>query len=150
MLQAGVRANVVPTQARGVLNIRVLPGNLISPLLAKLGQLVNDPQIRFEIEPGFGETAPSSSLSSDLFTTIANVSAKEFPGAPVLPMMGTGATDSVPLRLRNVNAYGLMPFPLDESDGLRMHADDERIPVDSFRKGVDFLYKIVAEFAVAK
>jgi len=150
MLLAGVRANVVPSQARGVISIRVLPGNLVNPLLLKLQQLVNDPQIRFEIEPGFGETAPSSSTTSDLFTTIAKVSAKEFPGVPVLPMMGTGATDSVPLRLRNVNAYGLLPFPLEQNDGLRMHADDERIPLDSFRRGVDFLYKIVTEFAVAK
>jgi acetylornithine deacetylase/succinyl-diaminopimelate desuccinylase-like protein len=150
MLQAGVRANVVPSQARGVVNIRVLPGNLVSPLLAKLQQLVNDPQIRFEIEPGFGETAPSSSLTSELYAAIGSAAAKEFPGTPVLPMMGTGATDSVPLRLRNVNAYGVDPFPLEEGDALRRHGDDERIPLDSFRKGVDFLYKIVTEFAVVK
>ena len=31
-----------------------------------------------------------------------------------------------------------------------MHADDERIPVDSFRKGIEFLYAIVSDFAVAK
>ena len=31
-----------------------------------------------------------------------------------------------------------------------MHADDERIPLDSFRKGIDFLYRIVSDFAVAK
>ena len=35
------------------------------PLLAKLRQLVNDPQIRFEVEAGAGENAPSSSLSSN-------------------------------------------------------------------------------------
>lgn len=150
MLQAGIRANVVPSEARGVLNIRLLPGNLATPLIAKLQQLVNDPQIRFEVEPGFGETAPSSSLTSDLYNTIAAVSTKEFPGVTVVPMMSTGATDSVPLRLRNVNSYGLLPFPLDEKDALRMHADDERISLDSFRQGLDFLNRIVTEFAVAK
>jgi acetylornithine deacetylase/succinyl-diaminopimelate desuccinylase-like protein len=150
MLQAGVRANVVPSQARGVLNIRVLPGNLVSPLLLKLEQLVNDPQIRFEIEPGFGETAPSTSVKTDLYATITSVAGKEFPGTPVLPMMSTGATDAVPLRLRNVNAYGVLPFPLGEQDVLRVHGDDERIPLDSFRKGVDFLYNIVTELAVSK
>jgi acetylornithine deacetylase/succinyl-diaminopimelate desuccinylase-like protein len=64
--------------------------------------------------------------------------------------MSTGATDSVPLRLRSVQAYGLLPFPLDPSDLARMHADDERIPVDSFRKGIDFLYSVVSDFALAK
>jgi len=150
MLQAGIRPNVVPSEARGVLNIRLLPGNMVEPLLAKLQQLVNDPQIRFEVEPGVGESTPSSSLTSDLYATISRVSAQVLPGAPVLPYMSTGATDSMYLRMRGVQAYGLLPFPLTEEDSLRMHADNERIPVDSFRKGVDFLYAIVSDFAVSK
>jgi acetylornithine deacetylase/succinyl-diaminopimelate desuccinylase-like protein len=150
MLQAGIRRNVVPSEARGVINIRLLPGNSLDALLAKLRQLVNDPQIRFEVEPGSGEAAPSSSLTSDLYTTIKGVVAKEFPGAPVVPFMSPGATDSMPLRMRTVAAYGVFPFPLDDEDAMRMHADDERIPVDSFHKGVEFLYNIVNDFVVAR
>ncbi len=150
MLQAGIRNNVIPPEARGVINIRLLPGNTINALLGKLQQLVNDPQIRFEIEPGGGETAPSSSLTSDLYGAIRNVSAKEFPGVPVVPFMSTGATDSRFLRLRSVEAYGLLPFPLGEADFVRMHGNDERIPLDSFRKGIQYLYDIVNEFVVAK
>jgi acetylornithine deacetylase/succinyl-diaminopimelate desuccinylase-like protein len=150
MLQAGIRANVVPSEARGVLNVRLLPGNMIDPLIAKLQQLVNDPQVQLEVEPGEHEAAPSSSLNSDLYNTIARVAHQEFPGVPVLPYMSTSATDSNFLRMRNVQAYGLLPFPLSEDDLLRMHADNERVPVDSFRKGVDFLYTIVTDFAVSK
>jgi len=43
-----------------------------------------------------------------------------------------------------------MPFPLSENDFLRMHADDERIRLESFRKGVDYLYTIVTNFAVTR
>jgi acetylornithine deacetylase/succinyl-diaminopimelate desuccinylase-like protein len=150
MLQAGIRQNVVPSEARAVLNIRLLPGNNVDPLLAKLKQAVNDPQIRFEVEPNAGQTAPSSSLTSDLYASIGRVAAKQFPNTPVVPFMSTGATDSIQLRLRTVQAYGLLPFPLAEEDFLRMHADDERIPLASFRKGVDFLYGVVSDFAVAK
>jgi acetylornithine deacetylase/succinyl-diaminopimelate desuccinylase-like protein len=150
MLQAGIRQNVVPSEARGVVNIRLLPGNQIAPLLGKLQQLVNDPQVHFEIEAAGGESTPSSSVTSDLYGTIARVAGKEFPGAPTLPYMSTGATDSMPLRMRNVQAYGLLPFPLTEEDTSRMHADDERIPVDSFRKGVEFLYSIVSDFVVSR
>jgi acetylornithine deacetylase/succinyl-diaminopimelate desuccinylase-like protein len=123
---------------------------MIDPLLGKLQQLVNDPQVRFEIEPAAGESTPSSSVTSDLYATIARASGQKFPGAAVLPFMSTGATDSMPLRMRNVQAYGLLPFPLTDDDLLRMHADNERIPTDSFRKGVDFLYGIVNDFAVSK
>jgi acetylornithine deacetylase/succinyl-diaminopimelate desuccinylase-like protein len=146
MLQAGIRQNVVPSEARGVLNIRLLPGNQLDPLIAKLKQLVNDPQIRFETQPNGGEAAPSSSLESDLYSTIKTVSAQEFAGAPVVPYMSTGATDSARLRMRSVQAYGLEPFPLTEDDLMRMHAEDERISIDSFRKGIQFLYAVVNAF----
>lgn len=150
MLQAGIRVNVIPPEARAVLNIRLLPGNSVYPLLSKLQQLVNDPQVRFEPEPGAVETAPSSSVDSPLYRLIAQVAAQEFPGAGVVPMMSPGATDSTPLRMRSVQAYGLLPFPLTDDDLARMHGNDERIPLESFNKGVEFLYLIVSSFAVAK
>jgi acetylornithine deacetylase/succinyl-diaminopimelate desuccinylase-like protein len=150
MLTAGIRQNVVPSEARGVVNVRLLPGNQIEPLLNKLRTLVNDPAVRLEVEPGGGEAAPSSSQSTDLYAAIGRVAGREFPGAPVLPMMSTGFSDSWELRMRNVQAYGLVPFPLTEEDESRVHGDNERIPVDSFRKGVEFLNAIVSEFAVSK
>jgi acetylornithine deacetylase/succinyl-diaminopimelate desuccinylase-like protein len=150
ILQAGIRQNVIPAEARAVLNIRLLPGNMVSPLLAKLQTLVNDPEIRFEVQPNAGETAPSSSVTSELYNTISQEAKAQFPGAVALPEMSAGATDSVPLRLRNVQAYGLLPFPMSESDLGRKHADDERIPIESFRKGIDFLYGVVSDFALAK
>jgi carboxypeptidase PM20D1 len=142
--------NVVPSMARATLNIRLLPGNLLEPLLGKLTQLVNDPQVRFEPQTSVGQPAPSSPVDSDFFNEITLTAANEFPGVTVIPMMSTGATDSQQLRLRSVKAYGLLPFPLPEGEVMRMHADDERLPVDSFRKGVLFLDHIIAGFAVSQ
>ena len=150
MLSAGIRSNVVPSEARATLNIRLLPGESIDALVADLRKLVNDPQIRFEVEPASRQPAPPSSLESDLYQTVERVSPAVFAGAIVLPFMSTGATDSAQLRLRQVQAYGLLPFPLTEEDTDRMHADNERIPLNSFRKGIEYLYRVVEEFARAK
>jgi acetylornithine deacetylase/succinyl-diaminopimelate desuccinylase-like protein len=148
MMQAGIRANVVPPIAKANLNVRLMPGNLLQPLIAKLTQLVNDPQIKFELQPSAAETAPSSALDSDLYKAIVKTAAQEFPGSATVPMMSTWLTDSAALRLHSVQAYGLVPFPLSESELLRMHSDDERISLDSFRKGTHFLYDVVNNFAV--
>ena len=150
MLSAGVRANVIPSEARAMLNVRLLPSNTIDVLLAELTKVVNDPNIRFEVQPDAGLAAPPSSLESDFYATITKAASQEFSGAPVLPFLSAGATDSAQFRLHNVQAYGLSPFPMADEDSRRMHADDERIPLASFDKGVDFLARIVAEFAATR
>jgi len=150
MLNAGVRANVIPAEASATLNVRLLPGNTITALLADLKKLVNDPQVRFEVQPDAGLAAPPSSLDNDFYAAIVKACAEEFSGAPVLPYQSTWATDSAQLRLHNVQAYGLWPYPLTAEDLKRVHGEDERIPLASFAKGVDLLTRIVGEFAVAK
>jgi acetylornithine deacetylase/succinyl-diaminopimelate desuccinylase-like protein len=149
MLLAGVRPNVIPAEATATLNVRLLPGNTITALLADLNKLVNDPQVKLEVQPDGGLAAPDSSLESEFYAAIVKASAEEFGGAPVLPFQSTWATDSAQLRLHNVQAYGLVPFPLTEEDIKRMHGDDERIPVAAFAKGVGLMVRLVNEFAVS-
>lgn len=150
LLSAGVRANVIPSEARAVLNVRLLPGNTVNVLLADLTKLVNDPQVRFEVLPDAGLAAPPSSLESDFYATISKAATEEFPGVAVLPFMSTGATDSAQLRLHNVQAYGLSPFPLTDEDARRVHGGDERMPLASFDKGVSFMARVVSEFAASR
>ncbi len=149
MMQAGFRNNVIPSEATANLNVRMLPGHSIDELIGQLGKIVSDPQIRFQLAPDHGENAPSSEISSALYKTIERITPQDFPGAIALPFLSTWATDSASLRLHKVQAYGLAPFPLTEDDSARMHGDDERIPLESFRKGVAFLYHVVSDFAAA-
>jgi acetylornithine deacetylase/succinyl-diaminopimelate desuccinylase-like protein len=148
-LRAGTGSGVVPSQASAILDVRLLPGNSIEALLAQLRTAVNDPQVRFAVLPGGGISAPPSSLDSELFRAIERIAPQQFPGAAVVPYLSAGATDSAELRLRNVQALGLLPFPLTEADEQRAHGDDERLPLAGFRGGIEFLYRVVYDFAAA-
>src|SRR5260370_6280979 len=145
-LSAGVRVNVVPPQASANLNIRLLPGNSIQDVIEQMQKAVNDPQIKFTIEPDAGPSAPSSSLTSDLYQLIERLAPQQFSGSVVVPYLSPWYTDSSYLRLHNVQSYGLVPFPLTHQDILRMHGNTKRIPIATFPPGVDFLYKAVHEF----
>ena len=147
MMQAGIRVNVIPSEATANLNVRMLPGHSIDALIGQLGKIVNDPQIRFQLAQDSGENAPPSDITSSLYKTIERIASQDFPGAITLPFLSTWATDSASLRLHKVQAYGLEPFPLTEADESRMHADNERMSLDSFHKGVAFLYHVVSDFA---
>jgi carboxypeptidase PM20D1 len=150
MLQAGVRANVIPSEAKAVLNVRLIPGDTIDVLVNDLKKLVNDPAVKLEVLPDGGLAAPDSSMETPLYALMTKLCATEFGGAPVLPFLSTGATDSAQLRLHNVQAYGLRPMPFTEEDDARVHGDNERLPLESFAKGVDLMTRIVVEFAVAR
>jgi acetylornithine deacetylase/succinyl-diaminopimelate desuccinylase-like protein len=150
IINAGFRNNVIPSEATANLNVRMLPGHSIDGLLGQLGKVASDPQIQFKLAPDPGENAPPSDLTTPLYKTIERFTPQDFPGAITVPFLSTGATDSASLRLHKVQAYGLNPFPLTEADDARMHGDDERIPLDSFRKGVIFLYHVVSDFASTK
>jgi len=150
MINAGFRNNVIPSQATANLNVRMLPGHSIDELIGQLSKVVNDPQIRFKLAPDPGENAPPSDITGPLYKTIERIAPQDFSGAIAIPFLSTGATDSASLRLHKVQAYGLNPFPLMESDDARVHGDDERIPLESFRKGVAFLYHVVSDFASSK
>jgi acetylornithine deacetylase/succinyl-diaminopimelate desuccinylase-like protein len=150
MLNAGTARNVIPGEARANLNVRLLPGDTINTVVADLNKLVNDPLVRLEVLPTASLAAPDSSLETDFYATIARIATREFGGAPTLPFQSTWATDSSTLRLHNVQAYGLVPFPLNEEDLRRMHGDDERVSLASFAKGVSVMVKIVSEFAAAR
>lgn len=149
VLQTGTNANLIPAQAKAVLDIRMLPGDPLDLLVSKLRAAVNDPAVHLDVEPG-AEPAPSSSVSSDLYNSITRVASSEFPGAPVAPYLSPSATDSSFLRERSVQTYGLLPFPLTAEDRARANGNDERIPLDAFRKGVEFIYNVVSGFAVEK
>ena len=150
MLNAGIRGNVIPSEASATLNVRLLPGNTITALLAELTKLVNDPQVKLEVQKDAGLAAPDSSLESEFYQAIVKACAEEFAGAPVLPFQSTWATDSAQLRLHNVQSYGLVPFPLSREDLKRMHGDDERIPAVSFAQGVNLMVRLVSEFAASR
>ncbi len=78
MLQAGVRVNVVPSEATANLNIRMLPGHSVEELMGQFTKIVNDPQIKFKLAPDSGENAPPSDLTTPLFKTIERLTPRGF------------------------------------------------------------------------
>jgi acetylornithine deacetylase/succinyl-diaminopimelate desuccinylase-like protein len=79
---------------------------------------------------------------------VEKVTARLWPGVPVIPQMETGATDGAALRAAGIPTYGLSSVFLDVDD-VRAHGRDERIMTKSFDEGVDYMYQLVREVAVA-
>jgi acetylornithine deacetylase/succinyl-diaminopimelate desuccinylase-like protein len=91
---------------------------------------------------------PASPFDSEMFAAIRDAVRELDPALAVVPYLSTGATDSARLRALGVQAYGVLPFPLEQADEERMHGHDERVPLTSLEFGVRLVYGIVKRVAL--
>jgi acetylornithine deacetylase/succinyl-diaminopimelate desuccinylase-like protein len=148
MLEAGVRANVIPAEAGAILNVRLLPGQSLEQFIERLRASIGDDHVQVTVESR-GDEAPPSPDDTEMYAAIRDALGAVAPGVPALPFLSTGATDSAPLRRAGVKAYGLLPFPLTEADEGRMHGHDERVSVASLAFAVRLSWEILNRIAVA-
>ena len=148
MLEAGVRANVIPAEAGAILNVRLLPGQSLEQFIERLRASIGDDHVQVTVESR-GDEAPPSPDDTEMYAAIRDALEAVAPGVPALPFLSTGATDSAPLRRAGVKAYGLLPFPLTEADEGRMHGHDERVSVASLAFAVRLSWEILNRIAVA-
>jgi acetylornithine deacetylase/succinyl-diaminopimelate desuccinylase-like protein len=146
IVQGGIRSNVIPTDATATLNVRTLPGQSIDGLVKRLERLVNDSLVEFKINSR-GEDAPASDFNSPMFAAIRESAAALDPNLTTVPYLSTGATDSARLRAWGMQAFGLLPFPLNQDDEERMHGNDERVPLASLEFGTKLVYGAIARVA---
>jgi len=126
-MTAGFKPNVIPAQAEGTVDCRILPGEDPERVAAQVREMVREFDIA--VETLFSER-PSGSPRGTLFDAVADAIRAVHPDAVVLPYMSTGFTDSRFFRAVGVETYGLMPLLTAREDMGRIHGVDEKIPVE--------------------
>jgi acetylornithine deacetylase/succinyl-diaminopimelate desuccinylase-like protein len=139
MVNGGIRSNVIPTEATATLNVRTLPGASIDSVVARLRRVVGDPLVEIAVTDR-GEDAPASNFESPMFFALTEAARSLDPALAGVPYRSTGATDSARLRQLGMQAFGVLPFPMNQDDEDRMHGNDERIPLESLHFGTRLIY----------
>jgi acetylornithine deacetylase/succinyl-diaminopimelate desuccinylase-like protein len=140
-LEGGHADNALPQMARATVNCRILPGTPAGEVQATLVRVVADAGITIT-SLAAAKPSPPSPLQPDIMGAVEEVTREMWPGVPVLPMMGTGATDSLYLRQVGIRAYGVSGLFGDVDDN-RAHGRDERMGVRQLYEGREFLYRLV-------
>ena len=148
MVNGGIRANVIPSEATATLNARILPDSDIRAFVADLNRIGGEKQVTFAIRAEPQKAPPISGTKTPLYLAMESVGAAMAPDAAVVPMLSTGATDGAALRAAGIPTYGILPLPLEQEDELRMHADNERVPVASLGWGTEYLYRVLSTVAM--
>ncbi|MEO8451946.1 MAG: M20/M25/M40 family metallo-hydrolase [Gemmatimonadota bacterium] len=145
MVTGGYRVNVIPSEAKATLDVRLLPDDDAGEVLAALRKVVDDPAI--EVVYGKRDSVPvaSADLETEAFSAIEAAVTKHYQTV-TLPTMSTATTDMPYIRSRGTQCYGIGPA-LDWEDaakGFGPHSDQERILETELHRFIRFEWDIVA------
>jgi acetylornithine deacetylase/succinyl-diaminopimelate desuccinylase-like protein len=149
MMQAGHAENALPQSARATVNCRILPGQAPQEVERTLRQVINDNAITITTasDSPIGEVgSPPSPLNPEVMKAMKDVTEAMWPGLPVVPVMGRGATDGKLLRRAGMPVYGISGIAGDLDD-IRAHGKDERVEATALFEAREFVYQLVKTLA---
>lgn len=148
----GYRSNVIPSEAKARLDVRMVPGEDQPALLAAIQQAIDDPAVDVQFTGG-GQRPPipATRVDSELFKTVEAAVTAVY-DVPTLPTMSTYATDMWPLRARGVQCVGIGSAVdiEDQTRGFGMHSDQERLLESELHRFVRLNWAIVTGLAGAR
>jgi acetylornithine deacetylase/succinyl-diaminopimelate desuccinylase-like protein len=148
----GYRYNVIPSEAKVTLDVRMLPDEDPAKFLDQVKRVVNDAAVDVHFGSQLARPAgPEPRLDNEAFKAIEAAGTKIY-NAPTLPTMSTGATDMAQLRARGILCYGIGPATdvEDGPKGFGAHSDQERILESELHRFVRFNWEVVTELARTK
>jgi acetylornithine deacetylase/succinyl-diaminopimelate desuccinylase-like protein len=147
-LSAGHANNALPQTAQANVNCRIFPGHSPEEIRRQLIGVFNDPKLSVKYVSDAGvvsDTAPERKAIAppapikEVFDPLTRITQQIWPGVPVTPVMENGASDSIYFAQAGIPCYGYSAIALERDDD-RAHGQDERLPVDSYWKSLDFFY----------
>ncbi len=147
-LSGGHANNALPQTAQANVNCRIFPGHSLEEIRRQLIALFADPKliVKYVSDAGVvSDTAPERKAIAppapikEVFDPLTRITQQIWPGTPVTPVMENGASDSIYFAQAGIPCYGYSAAALERDDE-RAHGQDERLPVDSYWKSLDFFY----------
>lgn len=141
MLQAGLKVNVIPSEAVAFVDGRVLPG-YEAEFAAAMDELTG-PDVSWEY--AHRERPVEAPIDSPLVAAMASALRAEDPGATVVPHCMSGGTDAKQFARLGMSCYGYTPMVLPTGyDYYAMfHGVDERIPVSALHSGLRIMDRLL-------
>ena len=142
LIEGGHALNALPQTVTANVNCRMFPGRTADETQAALEKAIGNPAIKIVQRVTTKPIAKPPVLDPKIVGPMERLSAKHFPGVPVIPAMSTGATDAVYFGAVGIPTYGV-PGIWGDPDGNGTHGLNERMEVRSLYAGRDYLFDLV-------
>ena len=143
IISAGVKENVLPSEARAIVNFRILPGDSIAKVLDHVRKTVGPGLEVKKAGRAATEPSPESDPAAPQFRMLQETLAQVFPGIIVSPNLLSGGTDTKHYQHLTKNVYRFLPYRAKEDDFERFHGTNERVAVDNYGEMIRFYAQLI-------
>jgi carboxypeptidase PM20D1 len=141
-LQGSPAPNVVASTARAGVNVRVMVGDTVTGVVARMRKAIGDSQVSLTVAER-GEPSPVSPYDDEAFALLESVIAECFPDSVPSPYVMMGATDARFFTAICPRVYRYAPFRMTKEQRQSIHSYDEHIGVAAFLEGVRWYQRLV-------
>ena len=145
LISGGHAPNAQPQSVTANVNCRIIPGESVDAILARLSEVAADPRVKVTLADPPQPKSSAPELTPQIMGPIEALTKEMWPGVPVIPRLATGATDGRFTNAAGIPTYGVSGMFADP-DGQGVHGLNERIRVKSLMDGRAFLYRLVKSY----
>ena len=137
MQHGGTAANVLPSSASAVLNLRIALGETVAGTVRRVRRRIADPLVEVTVVES-SEPSPESPTDNAQFALIADAVKDSYPDASSVPYVMMAATDARHFHRFAPAVYRFAPLRMSNAQRASIHGVDERVEIASLERGEVF------------
>lgn len=144
ILQSGMKENVVPQEAKGVVNFRLLPGDKAQEIIKKVTKIVRDERISISPLDRTIEASPVADCRHPAFRLLTNTILEVSEDSILItPTLVLGSTDSKHFYDVSPNIFKYLHIRMNADDLKRVHGVNERIRKKDYTELIMFYIQLI-------
>jgi carboxypeptidase PM20D1 len=143
LFHAGDKENVLPARAQAVINFRLISGDTVEAVIARVHQVIRDSRVTITPLPNSIEPSPISSSDADGFKLMQRTIRQVAPQVIVAPFLVIASTDTRHYAKLSKQIYRFVPIALRPEDAQRYHGVDERISIEDYERCIRFYAQLI-------
>ena len=148
IFNSGIKDNVLPSQAKAIINFRILPGETVASVKERVEKVIDNPTVKIVVDENFSSNpSPVSSTSSFGFRVLQKTLQETYPETIIAPGLVIAATDSRQYADVANDVYRFTPVCISRDDIGRIHGNNERISVENYLNAIRFYKRLIENAA---
>ncbi len=143
IFKSGIKENYIPTEARAIVNLRLLPGITFDDIIAHFNKVIDDNRVNIKTTGYPKQASPVASLQNNGYQTIEKTIRQIFPDAIVAPSLVLATTDSRHYTSISENIYKFLPVQLTSKDIDGIHGVNEKLSIEGYKNCIRFYYQLI-------